>query len=176
MTDLIAQAKNIIAKMGPREIFTLFGLLFMLLLFIGSRSSGWHKLAKQYPNRTGSHAEWISMPDFFDRPGKGGMVVDFSNCETNAINLGVDYEGMYLSMSIPFRFFHPPIFVPWSDIRGVAQGAPWSKKKHEIRFTFAMSPNVPLDVDMSVAREIEKRALGRWTIPEDDYVTSPFSP
>lgn len=95
------------------------------------------------------------------------MTVDFNNAQTEAIQLGVDRQGMYLSMSIPFRFFHPPIFVPWSDVRSVAQGPPWTDKKSEIRFTFAASPDVPLDVDREVAVEIQKRSEGRWTPPND---------
>lgn len=61
-------------------------------------------------------------------------------------------------MSLPFRPFHPPIFVPWSDVGSVAKaGFPWSEKK-----------NVPLQVDREVAGEIEKRSQGRWTMPELD--------
>lgn len=167
-TELVVEIKKIIAGMGGWEWFTLFGILFVFFLFLGSRASGWHKLYKHYPNLNGLHAEWIAMPDFFDRPEKGGLTLDFNNLQTDAINLGVDGQGMYLSMSMPFHFFHPPIFVPWRDVRSVAQGPPWTNKKSEIRFTFALCPNIPFDVDMYVAAEIQKRSEGRWTIPKDE--------
>lgn len=166
MTGEAAWIKKIVMGLGLWEWVFLVGVLIVGVLFLGSRASGWHRLAKHYPHRNGFHAEWISMPDFFGREGRGGMAVDFNNGQTDAIKVGVDDEGLYLSMSIPFRFFHPPIFVPWSDVRSVGQGPPWSDKISEIRFTFALCPDVPLDVDLEVAGEIQKRAKGRWTVPK----------
>lgn len=166
MNEVAAQIKKFIMGLELWEGLVLFCILIVVMLYFGSRASGWHRLAKHYPNPGGSHAEWISMPDFFDRPGRGGMIVDFNNGQTDAIKLGVDGQGVYLSMSFPFNIFHPPIFVPWSDVNSVAQGTPWSDKTAEIRFTFALSPNVPLDVDLQVADEIQKRADGRWIMPK----------
>lgn len=168
LTQAAAQIKKIIIGLGPWEWIILVSVLLVGVLFFGSRASGWHKLAGHYPRLNPFQGEWISMPDFFGKEGRGGMTVDFNNCQTNAINLAVDGQGMYLSMSIAFRLFHPPIFVPWSDVRSVALAAcPWSDKITDIRFTFALSPDVPLDVDLEVAAEIQKRAQGRWTMPKD---------
>jgi hypothetical protein len=69
-------------------------------------------------------------------------------------------------MSIVFRLFHPPLFVPWSDVRSEwIQGAPWSRKKNVLRITFVALPEIPLDVDQHIAREMQKLAEGRWTMP-----------
>ncbi len=167
LPEVFAHIKTMVTNLGMREGLILFSLFFAGMLYVGSRVSGWHDLAKHYPVRNRYEGKWISQPDFFGRDS-GGLDIYFNNgASEDAIKLGADSEGLYLSMSIGFRFFHPPLFVPWSDVRSVwLQGVPWLKTKNLLRITFAQSPNVPLDVDRHVAGEIQKRSGGLWTMPE----------
>jgi len=93
--------------------------------------------------------------------------VYFNNGESDgAIKLGADGHGLHIVMSTVFRPFHPPLFVPWSDISGVwLQGTPWINEKNLLRITFAQSPGIPLDVDRHIAGEMQKKSEGRWTMP-----------
>ena len=34
----------------------------------------------------------------------------------NYLTIGASRKGLYIAMLLPFRFRHPPLFIPWSDI------------------------------------------------------------
>jgi hypothetical protein len=34
----------------------------------------------------------------------------------NTLTVGAERRGLYLAMMLPFRFCHPPLFIPWSHI------------------------------------------------------------
>lgn len=145
----------------------IFGALFLGFMLLGSRVSGWHKIATHYPCTNRYEGAWITQPDSFDRDS-GRVIVYFNNGESDgAIKLGADYNGLYLVMSDLFRLFHPPIFVPWNDVKSEwVSNAPWLKEKTTLRITFTDFPNIPLEVDRHIAGEMEKRAEGRWKAPE----------
>lgn len=157
--------EKLLSGFAPWQGFALVALCILIVLIYGSISSGWFKLAQRYPLEHRFDGEWIRMPDFFGNEG-ARFALDFNNQEQESVDLGVDSQGLYLSMSLPFRIFHAPIFVPWSDVTSVAwPGIPWSDKKTDVRFTFARCPDVPLAVGLDVAREMEKRTAGRWSVP-----------
>jgi hypothetical protein len=167
LTETTEYLKTIMnSKMGGYVIWGAFLALFLGVLYFGSRATGWHKLAKHYPCRNPYQETWITQPDFFDKDS-GGLNLRFNTSESeDAIKLGADYQGLYLTMSLGFRFFHPPLFVPWEDVRTVwTKAAPWLKEKNLLVITFAEQPDIPLEVDRHVAGEMEKRALGRWSVP-----------
>ena len=166
MGELFLKIKSTIMNFGLREWLILIGILFAGILYAGSRLSGWNRLAGYYPGQNRYQGDWISQPDSDGRDSGGVDVYLNNNLSEGAIRLGADAEGLYLSMSIVFRLFHPPLFVPWSDVRSEwIQGAPWSRKKNVLRITFAALPEIPLDVDRHIAREMQKLAEGRWTMP-----------
>lgn len=35
----------------------------------------------------------------------------------NCLRLGANQDGLYLAVLFLFRFMHPPLFVPWSEIK-----------------------------------------------------------
>lgn len=168
LEDLFQPLRELLTGFGAREWLVLFALLFFGLLFLVSRGFGWHKLARHYASRNRYRGTWISQPHE-DGKGLGGLMLTFNHCESeDAVRLGADGKGLYLQAWIGFRPFHPPLFFPWSDVRcaGVAE-LPWTDRVTLYRFTFAKSPTIPLDVDGHVAREIELRSQGRWTMPAD---------
>lgn len=136
------------------------------ILYLGSRLGGWRRLAERYPAREPYRGEWISQPDSEGEPR--GLTVALNHGESeDAIKLGADSRGLHMAMSLGFRLFHPPIFVPWSEVRGVrVQELPWTGK-NLVRITFAACPEIPLDVDRRVAREIERLSMGRWAVPPE---------
>ena len=50
------------------------------------------------------------------------------------VHIGVDLSGLRLAVFLPFRAFHPPIFVPWPDVR-VKTGRNWFGRPYaDLRF------------------------------------------
>lgn len=166
--DFIAQMERLAAGLGLRGWLTMVALLILGVLFVGARISGWHELAKHYASYDRYEGRWISQLD--DSGQEGGLEVSLRHSVSeNAIKLGADSRGLYLQMSLPFRPFHPPLFIPWGDIKSVGiQELPWVNKKTRVRITFTQAPGIPLDVDWYVAGEIQQRANGRWKMPARD--------
>ncbi len=88
-------------------VFPLFFIgMWILLLKILSRISGWSKLADQF-----------HFQDKFE-----GKYYRFQSASLNKINFGGSLEmgmneiGLYLVPMIFFRLFHKPIFIPWDEI------------------------------------------------------------
>jgi len=84
--------------------------IFMWLLVgaIISLISGWFSLAKVY--RTGSAfdgAKWRM------QSGRMRWFVGYNN----VLTIGASQQGLYLASMFLFRFMHPPLLVPWSEIK-----------------------------------------------------------
>ena len=100
------------SALGPWFIPLLFGVMWPTVLFFISVIGGWRQLASRYrtdqpvpaPRR---HLVW----------GQLGLMY-YRNCLT----VGGDARGLYLAVFFPFRFFHPPLCIPWSDLHGRTRG------------------------------------------------------
>src|SRR6476469_6745769 len=94
----------------------IFFLVLFPFIFVGmwcavslilSTTGGWRRLAASFPAR--------SQPSgrrFFLQGGKVGQVT-YSGCLT----IYSSQEGLHLSVWLPFRLGHPPLFIPWDAIR-----------------------------------------------------------
>lgn len=85
---------------------SLFGLLFILLWFVGlkniSKCSGWKALAQKYEFKGKFHGKLLRCH------GLGGST-----------HIGANEDGLYFAMIFVFRPFHKPLLVPWQDIKVV---------------------------------------------------------
>ena len=72
-----------------------------------SKMGGWRRLAESFPAR-----DQPSGKRFFMQGGKVGQVT-YRGCLT----LYTSPRGLYLSVWLLFRLGHPPVFIPWGDIR-----------------------------------------------------------
>jgi hypothetical protein len=91
-----------------------FFVLF-LCLFVGMwcaiclmlSRGGWRRLAESFPacgQPSGSR--------FSAQSGKVGAA-SYNGCLT----IYSSHEGLYLSVWLPFRLGHPPLFIPWNAVR-----------------------------------------------------------
>lgn len=163
MTEIAGHLEKIATTIGMRNCLIIVGMMLLGILYLGSRLSGWHQVAKCYPVFGSYQGKWIGRD-------LEVMEVRFNNIDSeNAIHVGADRQGLYLSMGIMFRPFHPPIFVPWNDITGVGiKEVPWIKKMNLVKFIFELNPDIPVYVGIDTAREIEKLSEGRWEMPKLD--------
>ncbi|MCG8457046.1 MAG: hypothetical protein MI919_12255, partial [Holophagales bacterium] len=77
------------------------------MCFVSSERSGWRELARRYRKRgrfRGPRLRWRS-----------AMLNDFAFHRT--LHLGVGPDGLFLVPVLPVRPFHPPLEVPWVELR-----------------------------------------------------------
>lgn len=72
--------------------------------------SGWRSLAKHYRGEPASVVERVTFGS-----GQIGLLRAHYN---NSLSVSVGPSGVGLKVLLPFRLFHPPLLVPWSDIEG----------------------------------------------------------
>jgi len=82
-----------------------FPLLWTLITFFVSRVSGWASLAKHYKTDLPAPEHTRSLQSAII----GGARYN------GVLSIGINTEGIYLKPFILFSFFHPPLFIPWSD-------------------------------------------------------------
>ncbi len=91
----------------PILVVPFVGTLLALVSFILSISSGWNSLASKYKVKNWkSNAKWRFQT-------MKANAVDYSNCVT----FGADSENIYLSVIFFVRLFHPPLAIPYSNVK-----------------------------------------------------------
>ena len=85
-----------------------FAGMWVLVSFILSKT-GWNNLAQKFRTNDAFHGTRI------------GIISASINSASynNSLVLRYNYDGIYLRPVLFFRSFHPPIFVPWSEIKYV---------------------------------------------------------
>ena len=137
----------------PALICLGFPLVWIGILRFASAVSGWRALAAQYPAR-----EPFSGPiRRFEHIRLGWS--NYQNC----VNVGASGEGLYLTLWFLFRPFHPPLFIPWSELSAkVARG--WLVNRLELRFN--LCPGIILLVSEQLGRQIAADANRAWSVVE----------
>lgn len=75
--------------------------------------SGWRSLAVRYPDPGAVEGQRFRFVSGY--VGRGMRSVRYRS----AIDLVVGERGIRVSVLLPFRFMHPPFFVPWQEIERV---------------------------------------------------------
>src|SRR5690348_2488410 len=73
---------------------------------IMSRLSGWSTLSKRF-----------RLVGAFDGISDGAQNVHMRHGVRYSLRLGANENGLYLAVPFFFRFLHPPLFVPWNEIK-----------------------------------------------------------
>lgn len=84
-----------------------FPILWVAISFVLSRISGWHELGEKY-----SRINFVSGEKWRFRSARLRHSVSYNNCVIFVANR----EGLGISIFFLFRFGHPPLFIPWTDI------------------------------------------------------------
>jgi hypothetical protein len=84
----------------------LFAGLWCGVCLFTSTMGGWRRLAERFPARGQPSGR-----RFFMQRGKVGRVA-YKGCLT----IHSSPEGLHLSVWLPFRPGHPPLFIPWNEI------------------------------------------------------------
>ncbi|NNB98912.1 hypothetical protein HJC10_18115 [Corallococcus exiguus] len=91
----------------PWFFLALFPVMFVIVSYVLASMGGWRRLARDYRLDKGGGFPCSS----FTSGEVGG--VEYRGCLT----VGGDTRGLYLAVLLPFRLGHPPLCIPWADVR-----------------------------------------------------------
>jgi len=142
----------------PAAFAAIFPIYFLCLWFlVGATISvvgGWFSLAKLYRTRVPFNgAKWRM------QSGQMRWRVNYNN----ALTIGASPEGLYLGSLFLFRFMHPPLLVPWSEIK-VRRMKGWVFEY--VIFTLGHELAIPLRIRQKLAAKLREAAGNSWPVEE----------
>ncbi len=116
-----------------------------------SAIGGWMSLGKKFRHFGEFKGErWRS------QNGEMRFIAGYRNCLT----IGANGTGIYLSIILPFRIAHPPLFIPWSEVsvewRETASSWPG------VKLILGRESNVPLWINERLAVQLKLAAGASW--------------
>lgn len=78
------------------------------VMYVISRVSGWILLSRRF---TASGEYMVETWSWQSARLRGWC--NYNNC----LRIGASPQGLYLAVMQPFGFFHPPLFIPWTEIQ-----------------------------------------------------------
>jgi hypothetical protein len=134
----------------PVYFVTLWLLVSASLSYVG----GWYSLARVHRALVPFNGAKWGM-----QSGKMRWLANYNN----VLTLGVNQEGLYLATMGFFRFMHPPLLVPWSEVR-VRRSKGWFFEY--VTFTMGHELAVPLRIRGNLAGKLQSAAGNRWPVEE----------
>lgn len=135
-----------------------FPIYFLSLwLLVGATFSlvgGWFSLAKIYRARVAFNGAKWGM-----QSGQMRWLANYNN----VLTIGVSQQGLYLASMFLFRFMHPPLLVPWSEIR-VRRKKGWVFQY--VIFTLGHELAIPLRLRGTLAAKLRESAGRYWPVGE----------
>jgi len=125
-------------------------VLWLLLNLLVSRLTGWGRIAAHYRNTGGITCKVWRFQTITTRWGMGYK---------KSTNVGADSRGLYLFLGVLFRFGHPPIFVPWSDVTVVEKQINRSKM---LELRFRKTGDLPVSILPELGARLAKAAGSNW--------------
>jgi hypothetical protein len=123
-----------------------FATLWTGISFLIAKAGGWALLAARFRLNSTFVGEKWSMQSAAMRFG-----VSYNNCLT----VGANNVGLFVQPMILFRLWHPPLFVPWSEIRV----SPKRKLLWDfMEYRLGREEEIPFTVRPKLARKIQAAA------------------
>jgi hypothetical protein len=142
----------------PSAFVAIFPIYFLCLwLLVGATISvvgGWFSLAKVYRAKGAFNgAKWKM------QSGQMRWLANYNN----VLTLGVNQQGLYLASMFLFRFMHPPLLVPWSEMK-VRRKTGWVFEY--VILTMGRDLAIPLRIRAKLAAKLRESAGTYWPIEE----------
>jgi hypothetical protein len=125
-------------------------LLWMAVGFFTSHITGWASLAQRY-----RCDERFAGKRLRFRSAAMRYWSHYSNCLT----MGVNPQGLFLSVSIPFLSGHLPLFIPWNEITVRRTRVLWAKC---VEIRLGPEPAIPLRICEQLAKRLAALAGEAW--------------
>jgi hypothetical protein len=142
----------------PTVFATIFPIYFLVLwLLVGAIISyvgGWFSLAKVYRTLAPFNGAKWGM-----QSGRMRWLANYNN----VLTIGVTTQGSYLASMFLFRFMHPPLLVPWSEVK-VRRSKGWVFEY--VTLTLGHELAIPLRIRGKLAAKLREAAGNCWPIEE----------
>jgi hypothetical protein len=146
----IDQHPSVFVAIFPIYFLTLWLLVAAITSFIG----GWLSLAKVYRTQVPFNGtKWR---------GQSGQMRWLANYN-RVLTLGTSEEGLYLASMFLFRFMHPPLLIPWSEIK-VRRKKGWVFEY--VTFTMGHELASPLRIRAKLGAKLRESAGNCWPVEE----------
>jgi hypothetical protein len=132
-----------------------FVSLWLIVATVISLLGGWYALAKSF---RATHP--FSGPSWGWQSGRMRLLANYNHC----LRLGASAGGLYLATLFLFRFMHPPLLLPWSEIK-VRRTKSWLFGEY-VTFTLGHEQAIPLRIRGRVADKLRPAAGVDWPIEE----------
>ena len=147
---LIDQHPSLFAAIFPVYFCTLWFLVSATISVV----SGWLSLSKLYRTQLAfGGAKWR---------GQSGQMRWRTNYNL-VLTLGASAEGLYLAVIILFRFLHPPLLIPWREIK-VRRSKGWLFEY--VTFTMGHELAIPLRISAKAAEKLKNEAGSYWPVEQ----------
>jgi hypothetical protein len=123
--------------------------LWILILTIIARASGWATLATVYRLQESFDGQRWHL-----QTAQMRWATNYGNCLT----VGASPRGLYLAVLFLFRPGHPPLLVPWADIAVHMRQRTWFTV---VEVRFRRVPGIPLRISARLAARLAT-AAGPW--------------
>jgi hypothetical protein len=153
MQDWINHHQNVFWLVFPLYFVSLWLLVSTIISYVG----GWTALATRFRLETPfTGQQWSG------NRGRMRWNTGYSRCLT----IGCSSEGLYLALMPLFRFRHPPLLIPWSEVSV-------SRRKFlfftSVRFGLGRELDIPLWIRAKTADRVKSAAGQHWPIDEMNY-------
>jgi len=134
----------------------LFTILFIVILgwtvagLVSSRMTGWALLAQRY--------RW-DKPFYGERLRSRSAAMRYGSHYGNCLTIGVNPQGLFLSLSIPLFPGHPPLFIPWNEITVRGTRVLWSNC---LELQLGHDPAIPFRIQERLGRKLAALAGEAW--------------
>jgi hypothetical protein len=135
--------------------------------FVDSKMAGWNSMAESYPLRTPYSGKRFTMET---------ACLGNSNYKSG-LTLGPNQVGLYIDVSFLYRWWHPPLFIPWNDITHVPVAPEDEKKEVSVPFLklqltrnpfielqIAKNPGKPLKISQKLAQSLVDASGGAFQL------------
>lgn len=147
---LIDRHPSVFAAIFPIYFLCLWFLVAATISFVG----GWFSLAKLYRTRVPFNGTKWRM-----QSGQMRWLANYNN----VLTIGVSQQGLYLASMFLFRFMHPPLLVPWSEIK-VRRKRGWVFEY--VIFTMGHELGIHLRIREKLGAKLREAAGICWPVEE----------
>ena len=132
----------------PCYVVALWLLVSVVISYVG----GWATLAKRFCLRSPFLGEKWS-----GQSGQMRWIAGYRNCLT----LGCNDQGLYLAIMPLFRFRHPPLLIPWGEIKISRTRILFFRY---VRFELGRELDISLYLRTRLADRLQRAAANHWPI------------
>jgi hypothetical protein len=127
-------------------LLAIFVGVWVLLSFLFSLMDGWHALSRRFRRSSEPYGETRSAGPFYYR-----VRMRFGMGYGGVVRLTAGSDALYLSMLFLLRIGHPPLCIPWNEIKFSRTKFLWLRY---VALTLGAQERIPMRISERMARKL----------------------